>query len=109
MAKDEKGQAVFRVLDAMRGPHGGQILRLRLKSGEPPKVKRLKGARLRATSPGGGEGRNLRVEGFAVFGGKPSDERLARTGRIDLHVTEENGRAERPIGLRWEVRGPVSD
>jgi hypothetical protein len=38
--------------------------------------------------------------GFAVFGGKPSDDRLARTGRIDVHIEEIEGG---PIGLRWEV------
>jgi hypothetical protein len=38
---------------------------------------------------------------FAVFGGKPSNDRLTRTGRIDIQVLEldENG----PIGLQWEV------
>lgn len=44
----------------------------------------------------------LRVKGFAVFGGKPSDNRLARTGRLDVHV-EELG-PDGPVGLRWEVR-----
>lgn len=54
-----------------------------------------------AVSPEGDECR-LRVKGFAVFGGKPSDDRLARTGRVDLHVEEidEGG----PVSLRWEVR-----
>ena len=91
---------VFRVLDAMDAPHSGRILRLRLQSGEAPSVKSLKRAELRAVSPDGDECR-IRVLGFAAFGGKPSDERLARTGRIDIHVEEldENG----PVGLRWEV------
>ena len=90
----------FRVLDAMDAPHGGRIVRLRLQSGEAPSIGSLKAARLRATSPDG-KSTTLTVRGFAVFGGKPSDERLARTGRVDLHVDEENGP---PVGLRWEVR-----
>ena len=94
-------QPTFRVLDAMDAPHGGRIIRLRLQSGEAPKIGGLKSARLRATSPDGKSSTTLTVRGFAVFGGKPSDERLARTGRIDLHVDEENGP---PIGLRWEIR-----
>lgn len=53
-----------------------------------------------ARSPDGEECR-IRVEGFAVFGGKPSNERLARTGRVDLHIDEIDGG---PVGLRWEVR-----
>ena len=94
-----RGQ-VFRVLDAMDAPHSGRILRLRLQSGEPPSIKSLKGAEMRAVSPDGDECR-IRVEGFAVFGGKPSDDRLARTGRVDLHVEEIDDGG--PIGLRWEV------
>jgi len=89
----------FRVLDAMDAPHTGRILRLRLQSGEAPSIKSLKGAEMTAVSPDGDECR-FRVLGFAVFGGKPSNDRLARTGRIDVHVEELSGG---PIGLRWEV------
>jgi hypothetical protein len=42
------------------------------------------------------------VRGFAVFGGRPSNDRFARTGRIDLHVEPEGNGP--PIGLQWEVR-----
>jgi len=90
---------VFKVLDAMDAPHTGRILRLRLQSGEAPDVKALRGARLRATAP---DGRTCtaQVLGFALFGGTPTNERLARTGRVDLHVQEEG---DGPIGLQWEV------
>lgn len=91
---------VFRVLDAMDAPLQGRILRLRLQSGEAPSVRDLKGARLRATSPDG-RAVGLRVRGFALFGGRPSDERLARTGRIDLLVDEESDGG--PVEPRWEV------
>jgi hypothetical protein len=91
---------VFRVLDAMDAPHTGRILRLRLQSGEAPSIKSLKGAEMLARSPEGAECR-FRVAGFAVFGGKPSNDRLARTGRVDLHVEELDDGG--PIGLRWEV------
>lgn len=92
---------MFRVLDAMDAPHTGRILRLRLHSGDAPAVKSLKGREMLAESPDGARCR-VRIDGFAVFGGKPSDERLARTGRVDVHVEEldDNG----PVGLRWEVR-----
>jgi hypothetical protein len=96
-----KSGVVFRVLDAMDGPHSGRILRLRLQSGEAPKVRSLVGAEMEAVSTSG-QRRRLRVLGFAVFGGKPSDDRLARTGRVDVHV-EELGEGD-PVGLRWEVR-----
>jgi hypothetical protein len=87
----------FRVLDAMDATHSGRILRLRLQSGEAPSIKSLKGSVMKAVSPEGAECR-FRVLGFAVFGGKPSNDRLARTGRLDLHVEELGGG---PIGLRW--------
>jgi hypothetical protein len=103
--------ATFRVLDVLNGPHGGKILRLRLQSGEAPTVKSLKGARLKAVSPDGGAERYFRVGGFAVFGGRPSDDRLSRTGRIDVHVTEDGAgnAAAPPVSLRWEVFGPLKD
>ena len=104
--KQRSDAVTFRVLDAMDAPHTGRILRLRLQSGETPSVKELKNARFRAVSPDGESEREVTVEGFAVFGGKPSDDRLARTGRVDVHVTE-HGDVDRPVSLRWELSGPV--
>ena len=94
------GDVSYRVLDAMDAPHKGRILRLRVQSGEAPSIKSLKGSEMRATSPEGVTCR-FRVLDFAVFGGKPSNDRLTRTGRIDIQVLEldKNG----PIGLQWEV------
>src|SRR4051812_19425223 len=94
-------QPTFRVLDAMDAPHGGRILRLRLDSGEPPSIGSLKGARLQALSPDG-QSAVVRVKGFALFGGKPSDERLARTGRIDLHVETVGDGPD--VVAKWEIR-----
>ncbi len=56
---------------------------------------------MRAVSPDGDECL-LRVTGFALFGGKPSDDRLMRTGLVDVHVDEIGGGG--PVSLRWEVR-----
>jgi hypothetical protein len=92
---------VFKVLDAMDAPHSGRILRLRLQAGDAPSIRTLRGARLRATGPDG-RACTARVTGFALFGGKPSDKRLARTGRVDVQVEEEEGEGG-PIGLRWEA------
>lgn len=91
----------FLVLDAMAGPHGGQILRLRLQSGDTPSIRSLKGARLTALGPEGGRA-SLRVTGFPVFGGKPSDARLDRTGRVDVTV-EPLDAGSSQVGLQWEV------
>lgn len=106
MGSETRSAAVFKVLDAMDHPHGGRILRLRLQEGEAPSVGALKNARLRCASPDGDE-RIVQVEGFARFGGKPSDDRLARTGRADLHVHPDDGTAEPPIETGWSVSGPV--
>jgi len=43
----------------------------------------------------------VRVIGFALLGGKPSNSRLARTGRIDVHVEEVDG--DGPVSLQWEA------
>ncbi len=98
-SKQPDQKPVFRVIDVLEAPHGGRILRLRLQGGTPPSVRDIKGARLEATSPDGAR-RMVTVEGFAVFGGKPSDKRLARTGRIDVHVAEEDSNAP-PVAVRW--------
>lgn len=93
----------FRVIDAFDGPHRGRILRLRLQDGDPPTVRSMKGARLRAVSPDGVE-RFARVESFPVFGGVASDERIRRTGRLDVTVTQEGAGADQPeISATWEV------
>jgi hypothetical protein len=95
----------FRVIDAMDGPHRGRIIRLRVQSGQPPALKSLKGATLRARSPEGEE-ETLKVIGFFTPGGRPSDARLSRTGRVDLLVESENGGAPPRVSIRWEVSGP---
>lgn len=89
----------FRVLDAMPAPHGGYILQLRLQEGEPPALRALKRATLSASGPDG-ERAEAEVTGFALFGGKPSADRFARTGRVDLHVTGDGAAA---ITARWDV------
>lgn len=106
VAQSQEFKVVFRVIDAMDAPHGGRILRLRLKRGEAPRVKDLKGARMLAISPEG-DRRTVEVEGFAVFGGRPTDERLSRTGRADLRVYEPDGGSDRPITFDWELAGPL--
>lgn len=98
------GTASFKILDVLDHPHGGRLLKLQLQEGDAPTVRELRNARLRAVSPDGDE-RMVKVEGFAAMGGIPSDARLARTGRADLHVYPEED--DWAIGLRWTVEGPL--
>lgn len=103
MTTTATAKATYRVIDAYDHPHGGRILRLRLGRGEALGVKELKSGVLVATSPEDEEA-HLRVHGFALFGGRPSDVRLARTGRVDIHVRGEVARGVQP---GWLVAGPA--
>ena len=97
---------VFRVVDAIRHPHGGYILRLRLDRGDPPAVRQLKGSEWVVFPEDERDRSRIRLDDFAAIGGEVTDERFKRTGRLDVHVTVlEEG--EEPIDLRWEVAGPL--
>lgn len=96
-------KAIFRVIDAHDHPHGGRILRLRLCKGEALTLSELKGSDLVAT-PGNGTEVRVKAKGFAVFGGKLSDRRLARSGRVDIHAT---GQGVQEVDVGWQLRGPA--
>jgi hypothetical protein len=106
MASSTQTGTTFKVLDAMDAPLGGRILRLQLQRGETPAVKSLRKGRFRAVAPEGDAESDVKVRAFAVFGGKPSDERLARTGRIDVHVDEEADHG-RDVSVGWILHGPL--
>jgi len=94
---------VFRVTDAMDAPHGGRILRLKLETGTPLQIGKLKGAGLLAVSPLGRLCR-FRVASFATIGGKVRQRRFQETGRVDLHIYEDDDTG--PIELAWRVKQP---
>ena len=98
-------KVAFSVIDAMDAPFRGRIIRLRLLGGHPPAIRELKGAILQARSPGGEE-ETLKVVGFSLPGGRPSDARLARTGRIDLIVEKKDGDDRPIVSAKWEITGP---
>lgn len=98
-------KTVFKVLDAMDAPHGGRLLKLRLQSGETPTIRELRGARMQAQSPDGALTCTCEIENFALFGGRSPDERLARTGRVDVHIA--GGEEVDQITLTWRLSGPV--
>lgn len=99
-AIENSGATKLRVIDALDHPHGHRILRTRIVEGPTPSARKLKGATLHASGPEGRSG-NLRVLGFPVFGGKPSDERIEESGRIDL-VVEGDGEAA-AVSRTWEL------
>lgn len=103
----EKHDVVFRVVDAIRHPHGGYILRLRLDGGDPPPVRRIKGSEWWLFPADERDRSRIRVDDFATLGGKVSDARFKRTGHLDVHVTVlEEG--EEAIDLQWRMAGPIS-
>ena len=110
MVETRAAKAVFKIIDAHDHPHGGRILRLRLLKGEAPAVKELRGASMLCTSPSGDQ-ETVTIEGFAVFGGRPTDARFARTGRIDIHVPAEGEDEAGPSGVEagWEAVGPLAE
>ncbi len=89
----------------MDAPHGGRFLRLRIQSGETPTARELRGAQMHAQSADGETSCTCFIESIALFGGRAHDERLARTGRIDVHI-EGGGDADK-IDLTWQISGPV--
>jgi len=104
MSPDRKtGTPVFQVIDAMKAPHTGQILRVRHSGGKTPSLRDIKGATLKARSPEGVEA-TVNVVAFAMIGGKPSEARFNRTGRLDLVI--DPGTGDTPVGLRWILEGP---
>jgi len=105
MSPDKQtGTPVFRVIDALGGPHASQILRVRLSGGRTPTLREIKGARLQARSPEGTEA-SLEVLAFSIIGGKQSEARFARTGRLDLVVKMDPSSPS--VGLRWTLTGPM--
>lgn len=99
-------KAIFRVLDSMEAPYGGWFLKLRFEAGDAPTIRELKGAHLSVSSPDGATSFEVAVRGFPLFGGRPSDDRLHRTGRVDIHVAPLDG-GEFKIGPKWKVSGPL--
>ena len=91
---------LLRVIDALDHPHGGRILRTRLAGDTVPSLGDLRGAHFLAKSPAGAE-RRVKVLGFPITGGKPSNKRIRESGRVDLHVEETGDGA--PIDLQWEL------
>jgi hypothetical protein len=93
----------FRVSDVVRVPLRGLLLRLRLLSGKPSMKDLEIGSKLRLQTPAGQEHEVL-VTGYAVTGGKPTQQRLERARELDVLV--ETGMTEE-IEIGWVANGPV--
>ena len=105
--KNQSGTARFNVSDALDVPLRGFLLRLRRTDGSFSVKDLGPGSQLRLTSPTGHE-RVVTVRAHSLTGGRNTQERLEKTGQIDLIVSSEDAYAEGgAIGIGWTAEGPV--
>lgn len=96
----------FRVSDAARVPLRGYLLRLRLMDGRPSLSKLRPGSRILLRSPDGVE-RVVEVQDFSVIGGRATQQRLERTGELDVLISETDAvRDGRAVEIGWQVLEP---
>lgn len=101
------GTARFNVSDALDVPLRGFLLRLRHLDGEVSVKDIDSGTRLRLTAPDGTE-RMVTVLGKSLTGGRNTQERLRKTGQIDVMISSDDAYAEDlPIGIGWTAEGPL--
>ncbi len=99
----------YSVSDSMVVPLRGQLLRLKLLSGEPSVKAVAPGKRIRLRAPDGRE-RVIRILDHAITGGNVSRERLDRTRELDIVIPTDDAAIDgEEIGIGWRVSGPVSD
>ena len=101
------GSARFNVSDALDVPLRGFLLRLRRVEGELAVDDIAPGGRLRLTSPEGIT-RDVTVRAKSLTGGRNTQERLDKTGQIDVIIGSEEAYADGiPVGIGWSAEGPV--
>jgi hypothetical protein len=109
MAKRQKsgGAFRFRVSDSLDVPQRGWLLRLRLVEGRPSLKDLEPGARLRLQAPAGQECK-VTVLAHALTGGRATQERLERTGELDVVIPLTDARSEAgTVDIGWMASGPV--
>jgi hypothetical protein len=98
----------FRISDAVEVPMRGYLLRLRLLEGSPRISELAPGRRLRLRAPDGTE-RVVRVQDYAVVGGRATQARLERTRELDIVISREDALAGgRPVTIGWMVVGSAA-
>ena len=104
----QSGTARFNVSDALDVPLRGFLLRLRRTEGAFSVKDLVPGTQLRLTSPTGQE-RVVTVRAKSLTGGRNTQERLEKTGQIDVIISSDDAYAGEggPIGIGWTAEGPV--
>ena len=105
---NSSGTARFNVSDALDVPLRGFLLRLRRVDGDVSVKDVVPGTQLRLTSPDGTQQRTVTVRGKSLTGGRNTQERLEKTGQLDVIVSNEDAYAgDHAIGIGWTAEGPV--
>jgi hypothetical protein len=98
----------YRVSDSMVVPLRGQLLRLKLASGDPDVKSISEGQQLRVRAPDGRE-RVIKILGHAISGGTVTRQRLQRTRELDVVVPFDDAAIDgETIAIGWSVSGPVT-
>lgn len=100
MVKRAKSDARFRVSDVYEVPLRGVMLRLKVAGGEPSMKDLKPGAPITVWSPEGAR-RTVSIKDIGLISGRAKQERLERTGEIDVLVSREDGFGDPPVGIGW--------
>lgn len=99
--------AHFNVSDALDVPLRGFLLRLRLTGGDFSVKNAGPGTRLRLVAPDGTE-RIVTILAKSLTGGRNTQERLQKTGQLDLIISSDDAYADNvPVGIGWRAELPV--
>lgn len=97
---------MFRVSDAVAVPLRGMLLRLKRVSGQPKMSALKKGSNLRLIAPDGRE-REVTIVDYSTTGGRATQERLDRTGELDVVISAEDAmRDGEVVEIGWNATAP---
>lgn len=107
MKNEDGGTSRFNVSDALDVPLRGFLLRLRRVEGTGSVKDIGPGSQLRLTAPDGRE-RTVTVIAKSLTGGRNTQERLEKTGQLDVIIPTEHAYAgDEAIGIGWTAEGPL--
>lgn len=105
-SRNESNGVRFRVSDAVAVPLRGMLLRLRRVEGRPSMKRLAKGSKLHLVAPDGTE-RDVTIVDYSATGGRATQERLDRTGELDVVISAEDAIADdTPVEIGWYATVP---
>lgn len=104
--KSGGGAFRFRVSDVVEVPQRGTILRLKVLEGTPSMTDLGVGGRIRV-GPDEEREREVQIVAHSVTGGRATQERLEKTGEVDVLIAGAEARSPEPIEIGWLASGPA--